>query len=46
MTAFQLVLAKAKREEEIPKKFKETHGGARIEESKEEKKSESVLSFK
>ena len=46
VTSFELVLTKAKREDDIPKKFKDTHGGAMIEETKEEKKAEEVLTFK
>lgn len=42
---FQRVLVKAKRDQDAPKKYKDTIGGARVEEIKEEKKVEEVFTF-
>jgi len=43
---FQRVLTKAKRDQEAPKKYKDTIGGALIEDLKEERKVEEVFTFK
>ena len=42
---FQRVLTKAKRDQDAPKKYKDTIGGARQEELKEERKVEEVFTF-
>lgn len=42
---FQRVMTKAKRDQEGPKKYKDTIGGERQEELKEEKKVEEVFTF-
>lgn len=42
---FQRVLVKAKRDQEAPKKYKDTIGGAKQEDVKEEKKVEEVFTF-
>ena len=39
------MLTKAKRDQDAPKKYKDTIGGVQPEEQKEEKKSEEVFSF-
>ena len=43
---FQRVLTKARRDQEAPKKYKDTIGGAQQEDLKEEKKVEEVYVFK
>ena len=42
---FQRVLTKAKREQDAPKKYKDTIGGQQVEDIKEEKKQEEVFTF-
>jgi len=43
---FQRVITKAKRDQEAPKKYKDTIGGAQNEDLKEERKQEEVFQFK
>lgn len=43
---FQRVLTKARRDTEAPKKYKDTIGGAYVEDIKEERKVEEVFTFK
>ena len=43
---FQRVLAKAKRDQDAPKIYKDTHGGALVQDIKEERKQEEVFSYK
>lgn len=42
---FEKVISKAKREQEVAKKYKDTIGGKQIEDLKEEKKVEEVFSY-
>jgi hypothetical protein len=43
---FQRVLTKARRDQDAPKKYKDTIGGSQVEDIKEEKKVEEVFIFK
>ena len=44
--AFQRVLTKAKREQEGPKVYKDTIGGAQVSDVREERKQEEVFSYR
>ena len=43
---FQRVLTKARRDQDAPKKYKDTIGGTQPEDLKEERKQEEVYTFK
>jgi len=42
----ELIVRQARRDEELPKIYKEKHGGEQIKDAKEEKKAEEVFKFK
>lgn len=42
----ELIIKQARRDEDVPKVYKEKHGGEQIKDAKEEKKKEEVFKFK